>query len=758
MWSSPDALISTPELTTAIETEFSAILPALQLTKFGQVVTLTHARLLGFVSLLPFFLHVLRPDAIRWLPLTAQVSVLPFSSADLEIASLPLFKVSEASAVRRVARSERYAEKRQLPRDLEPPDWEVGAERKHSRLDEVVLPACAFVCIQRVRSDGTVVSLPRPRLGRHAKRDAPCPSVMVPGGRFATMPAITALAAADLVIVDAQRLRGQRSLRTIRALLATRASGRPTLIVAASPSDLFAIGLEGPPDQLVLVGPTARIEEVTVVSVGHDRLAAEERFNASLPAFEGRSAETTRILTLARNAWWANRQAIDAAGGARELAIFERGLENFMREDPLTAGLFTTCRNMLHEVQADSAMRTERMLAVVEAVTRCRTAGGILVLTRSWRDTAALRAAVAAELNVSEADLEALGVWVRTVHAPPPSAPPDVGVLVGYAGMATIDAVVASGARRVRAVFDPVETRAAWYNAVRMTDYLARAKVAEAACPFSSLADGLAVHVAGFAPVHELELGTAPTGTDARSEGDGERPAPGETIVCLADGSRLEVPLGARFEVLGSKGFGSRVVPVTELKPGDQVVLLDEDAHALFSEQRIAALDAGVLKKQSQARAAWLAIVRAVAEKKKLTASAIADLITAQGPHVTSATVRQWLAEKPAAAHAPLRIETFLALAQVLGLQLPEETLRSYYREIHTWRLGHRRAGRQVARAIRLAYTGRLGAVSLARIERDWGVGVRALVDAAQVGVVDEVILPDPAVSSTAVGISRNVE
>ena len=38
------------------------------------------------------------------------------------------------------------------------------------------------------------------------------------------------------------------------------------------------------------------------------------------------------------------------------------------------------------------------------------------------------------------------------------------------------------------------------------------------------------------------------------------------------------------------------------------------------------------------------------------------------------------------------------------------------------------RAGHEVARAIRLASTGRLGPASLARIEHDWGVGVRALV------------------------------
>ena len=155
------------------------------------------------------------------------------------------------------------------------------------------------------------------------------------------------------------------------------------------------------------------------------------------------------------------------------------------------------------------------------------------------------------------------------------------------------------------------------------------------------------------------------------------------------------------------------------------------------------ALDAGPLKVQSQARMTWLAIVRAVASSKKLTPTAIARGMMAKGCPVTAAAVRQWLSEHSDEAHAPARIDHFLALADVLGLGLPEDTLRGYFRDVHSWRVLHRRAGREVARAIRLAFSGRLGATTLARIERDWGVGVRALVDAAQVGIVDEVIAPE---------------
>lgn len=734
------------ESAVAIDAELSILLPALQRTERGRVVVLAQLRRLDFVGFVPFQLHARWPDALQWLPLTAKITVIPFKALDLAVGSLPSYRVSDVRAARRAARWVRLNESRHCCDDFVHSDWEVAAARLSGQLDHALLPPHAFVSVERVRPDGSTLRIPRRTLGRHADRNAPRPRVLIPGEREMSARAVETLASADLVVVDLQRLRGQRSLRAVQAVLAARPPTRPTLLVASSPSDLFAAGLDDPPapDQFVLVGSPAPLEAAEVIIVAHDRLVADERFYATLRDLAGQAIAADRAVVLAENAWWAVRQAVDMEGGLREVQRFERSLEDLAREDALTAALFTACRNILRVAVADGELRAERRRATVEAVLHSGTPGAVLVLARTWRDAATLRAAVATELDLDEKDLEDLGVWVRTVHAAPPRTVPGLVVLVGYAGMATIDAALASGARKVGAIFDPVETRAAWYNARRMADYLDRAGATDAAAPLRRLANELSPHVLGFARTKELLPDDAPTPADSgRTVTLMACPTPDEAIVYLIDGTWLEVPLGARFEVLGRKGLGSRVVTVTALKPGDEIVLLDEEARTLFSEQRMAALDAGPLKEQSQARSNWLVIAQAVAKAKQLTSAAIARGMVEHGYRVTIAAVRRWLSERPAEAHAPMRIEHFLALADVLGLKLPEEMLRHYYQEIHTWRVRHRRAGHEVAQAIRLAYTGRLGPTTLARIERDWGVGVRALVYAAQVGVVDEVILPE---------------
>jgi len=93
-------------------------------------------------------------------------------------------------------------------------------------------------------------------------------------------------------------------------------------------------------------------------------------------------------------------------------------------------------------------------------------------------------------------------------------------------------------------------------------------------------------------------------------------------------------------------------------------------------------------RRQSQARRAWLSMVRAVASDRRLMPTAIAAQMTALGYSVTAPAVRFWL--EAADAQTPTRIEGFLTLARVLGLALPEESLREYYESIRIWRARHR--------------------------------------------------------------------
>jgi hypothetical protein len=151
-------------------------------------------------------------------------------------------------------------------------------------------------------------------------------------------------------------------------------------------------------------------------------------------------------------------------------------------------------------------MRKERLRASVEAVLHTSTPGPILVLARTWKDAATLRAELARELGTTEESLETLDVWVDTIHSTNRRSVPGSAILVGYAGMVTIDAAVTSGTRSVRMVFDPVEARTAWYNAQTMADYMERTGLSDAAEPFRRLANGLSQHVMGFASTRELSI------------------------------------------------------------------------------------------------------------------------------------------------------------------------------------------------------------------------------------------------------------
>jgi len=83
-----------------------------------------------------------------------------------------------------------------------------------------------------------------------------------------------------------------------------------------------------------------------------------------------------------------------------------------------------------------------------------------------------------------------------------------------------------------------------------------------------------------------------------------------------------------------------------------------------------------------------------------------------------------------------------MAFADLLGVGLPEARLEEMFQAVRRWRILHRRDGRKLARVMRAAYMNRLDAVTLAKVEREWGFEVRRLLEAARVGVVDEVVLP----------------
>ena len=104
-------------------------------------------------------------------------------------------------------------------------------------------------------------------------------------------------------------------------------------------------------------------------------------------------------------------------------------------------------------------------------------------------------------------------------------------------------------------------------------------------------------------------------------------------------------------------------------------------------------------------------------------------------------TIRTWLpSDTSDDCGVPESEAVFLAFATALEITLPVDTLRQWYLGIKRLRIHHRVIGRELGKAIRGAYLGRLDAVTIARMEREWGVQAKELLEAARVAVVDDVI------------------
>ena len=71
---------------------------------------------------------------------------------------------------------------------------------------------------------------------------------------------------------------------------------------------------------------------------------------------------------------------------------------------------------------------------------------------------------------------------------------------------------------------------------------------------------------------------------------------------------------------------------------------------------------------------------------------------------------------------------------------MPRDILSGWFLSINRLRINHRKIGREVVRAIRGNYLGRLDPVSVARMDKEWGVEAKTLLEAARVATIDDVI------------------
>lgn len=155
-------------------------------------------------------------------------------------------------------------------------------------------------------------------------------------------------------------------------------------------------------------------------------------------------------------------------------------------------------------------------------------------------------------------------------------------------------------------------------------------------------------------------------------------------------------------------------------------------------------LDKGPLLREAQQRQLWMAIVRAIVAQRRPNLRDIWRQMAARGESVSYAAVRAWTTPSvETSGSVPSTYARFLTFADLLGIDLPQSQLAEIFQDIRRWRVLHRKAGRNLARVMRAAYLNRLDAVTLARVEREWGFEVRRLLEAAHVGIVDEVMLPE---------------
>lgn len=698
------------------------------------------------VSLLPFHGYLGRAPFSEHLPIHPQFGIVSFRPEDERALSIPIYDTTAALEFRRQHRVRRAANQSRNRDDLTPADWEQGLSRHPGRFKDLELPAASFVQIVNAAAQGNSARRRRPALGR-LSRTGPEPSCMFHARGEISLEEARRLAGVDFLLVDIQGLRGSRRVQAISRVLACRGAAQATVIVAAGPSDLvslwndevvqtahfFAIGNQ-------LVEPTTSLR-----LVGRDRLESEREFEFAFGGLSIERPEERRLLALAKSAWWASRQQLTSGGAASETKRFLTAFEALETQDPAKADMLRLGKELLERQSLDVVTQSERRQAVVDVSLSAGGSGGILVLTRNWQAANALRGDLTAA-GWGEADLEALGVVVR-----PPSwafeGRVDTTVATGFFGPSTLDCALASRARHFYLVVDPIEVRALWFSLGTIIAILNRAQLVESHAALVRIREAIHRHVPAF--VSDLIIGLTFDENVARSQSVNVSLDPvqyGQVAVLLADGTRLDVNENARFEVLNAAALKLKTAPARDLRRGDEIIVLNDDSRAEFSDRLLAAVDAGALSSVAAARRAWFDLVMAMRSERPSPIRELIDKMKAQGYEVAYWTVNSWLPRTnvgPEEAQIPDSLDKFIAFATAVNIPMPADGLVELHGKIRRWRDGHRKCGRSLARAIRGAYTGRLDAASLARIGRDWGMSARQLMQAAELATVEDVLKAD---------------
>lgn len=390
------------------------------------------------------------------------------------MAAIPLYAVADVTRARREARVLRHKEGRCIEGDLTEQDWESKVKKRFTRFSALKLPAASYVAIDRLDADGNIRQGHRSVLGRLA-RSGPRPSVLVPARRGISARAASAFTNLDLLVVNAQGMRGQRTLSTLRAALLECVSRTPTLLVASSPSDLTSLLDEETTNQIKVrfMGEYPPLAKVNVFRVGQDRPSGEREFDFAVQGLREKAPVLRELVDLARSAWWALRQALrPSSDEPPELQRFLSTYERALRDVGGDVSLLEGAKVLLLREHQNLELRTERARATVDAILSAPGRSGPLVLVRDEGEGRFLVEALSRELSVDSRTLGELGVQVTGRRGFWPDRPVDSVVAAGYFGARTLDALLACRARELRLVLDPIEARAVWFHADKMAAIL----------------------------------------------------------------------------------------------------------------------------------------------------------------------------------------------------------------------------------------------------------------------------------------------
>ena len=144
--------------------------------------------------------------------------------------------------------------------------------------------------------------------------------------------------------LDIQGLRAPSRVSSVSQLLTCRGAARPTLVVAAGPSDLVPLweAHKFEATEFETIGEPMTLPEVQVRLVGGDRLQAEREFDFAFGGLSADDAVDRKLLSLAKSAWWAARQQLSADGAAHELKRFEQAIDTLSTIDPTKAEFVNT--------------------------------------------------------------------------------------------------------------------------------------------------------------------------------------------------------------------------------------------------------------------------------------------------------------------------------------------------------------------------------------------------------------------------------